>query len=683
MLSRLPIPLSVARTYWCWIALLVASGTLLVGRAQSTFYWDRNGSPSGAGTTTATLNGTWNTTTSNWNTDSGGSTSTENFTSGGNAVFSAGTSATGVSYTITVSGTQNANSINVEEGTVTFSGGTINLVGPSFTVGSGLTTTVNSVVSGTAGLTKAGAGTLLLAGTNTYSGGTTLSAGTLALGNNSALGSGALTIADGTTLTASGGSRAIANNVNVAGDFTVGGSQALTFNGTIDLGGANRTITVNNTAVTTFAGSVTEPYYSGFEKAGTGQLVLSGSNSFSAPVTVSAGTLTLAHSDALGGTGTWNNVVASGATLAVQNNISVDEGSFNIQGSGTSGSGAIRNVSGTNSLGGAINLQGDTTITAAAGSLNFTGSLAANYNLTTSGAGTLNFSGAGYGSGNITQNGNGSGGGTLLFSGATSTSLSGTLAINDGTVALAKTGGATAIASSAINIGNGAGAAGSAVLRLDGSNQIADYAGLITVASDGLFNVNGFTEKVNALTSTGTIGLGSGSLTVGVNSGNVSLGGSITGAGTLIKEGSGTLALLSSIVLSGELQLDAGTLALGGYNLTANTLHITGNSVIDFGGGNSTLNLTNFIIDAGVTLTVQNWTAAADYFYTQGWTGATFGASGSAPMNQVVFGGYGGNSTRWQSFDKQITPVPEPSTYGLLMLLGASGFFAWRRRRRA
>lgn len=290
----------------------------------------------------------------------------------------------------------------------------------------------------------------------------------------------------------------------------------------------------------------------------------------------------------------------------------------------------------------------------------------------------MTFSGGGYGGGDITKTGSG----TVTISGSTSTSWSGAMNINDGTVVLAKTAGASAGAPSALNIGDGSGAPNSAVVRLGNSNQIADYAGLITVKSDGQLNLNGFTEKVNTITSTGTIALGTGALTVGVNSGNSSLGGTITGTGTLIKEGSGTLALLSSIVLSGELQLDAGTLALSGYNLTANTLHITGNSVIDFAGGNSTLNLTNFIIDAGVTLTVQNWTAAADYFYTQGWTGASFGTSGSAPMNQVVFSGYTGDSTRWQSFDKQITPVPEPSTYGVLMLLGVSGFAAWRRKHR-
>ena len=135
-------------------------------------------------------------------------------------------------------------------------------------------------------------------------------------------------------------------------------------------------------------------------------------------------------------------------------------------------------------------------------------------------------------------------------------------------------------------------------------------------------------------------------------------------------------------MLAGNLQLGGGTLLLSGYNLTVATLHITGNSTIDFAGGNSILSVTNFIIDAGVTLTVANWTSAVDYFYAANWSGASFNVSGSAPMNQVSFSGYNANQTHWDSSGlHQITPVPEPATYGALLLGALTLAFAWRRSR--
>lgn len=165
---------------------IIALVALPRAAAQTTFYWDRNGSSSGAGNTDATLSGIWDTTTTaNWNTNSGGITAPETFTSGGNAVFSAGTSASGRTYTITVSGTQNTSRINVQEGTVTFSGGTainFNDATPDFIVASGLTTTVDTNITGSNGLNKLGAGTLIFASNDkSYTGTTAISAGVLQL----------------------------------------------------------------------------------------------------------------------------------------------------------------------------------------------------------------------------------------------------------------------------------------------------------------------------------------------------------------------------------------------------------------------------------------------------------------------------------------------------------------------
>lgn len=397
--------------------------------------------------------------------------------------------------------------------------------------------TISSVISGASRtLTKSGTGILQLSGANTFSGGTTLADGSLYLGNNSALGTGAFTI-NGGTVAAVTAARTISNSVTVGGNFAVGGSQNLTLSGAINLGGATRTITVDNSAATTFSGVVSS---GGITKAGPGTLTLAGS---------SANTFT------------------------------------------------------------------------------------------------------------------------------------GSLTVNAGTVALAKTAGTNAVAGP-ITIGDGIGAASSAAVRLDASNQIANSGGLVTINADGVLQLNNFTESIDTIAGTGLIDLStSGYLTVGVNSGSSTFGGTLAGTGTLEKAGSGTLTFTSNINFGGTLTLSGGTLALSGINLAAGTLLVTGNSIIDFGGA-STLDINLLTISDGVTLTIQNWAGAADFFYTQNWTGAALDTTGVAPMNQVTFTGFTADKTAWLSYDKQIAPVPEPSTYGALLLAAAGGWLGWRRWRR-
>jgi len=643
--------------------LLVGLFLLCVPRlAAQTLYWDTNGSTAGAGSAPSA---TWSTGTSSWTSNSAGTSgSIVNWTNGRDAVFSAGTDATG-SYTVTVSGTVGVSSVTVEEGSPTFTGGTINFSdsSPDFVVASGLTATVGSVISGSNGVTKSGDGLLVFNGsTKTYTGTTTITAGTLRLDSSNVIAStSALNVGAGGTF-----------ELNWSVNQTLG---SLAGSGSVNIRG--NTLTVGDSTSTTFSGVLSDSgSYGTLVKQGSGTLTLSGANTYTGPTTINAGALVVANSSALG-TSTYGNTVASGAALQFQGNVTLTEGEFSVAGTGVGGTGALRNISGNNTLAAAVDLAGDTTVTSTAGSLTVSGqvNVGSSSTLTVAGAGNTEFSGAITNSSNITQSGTG----TLTFSGSSANSFSGALTINSGTVVFNKTAGTDAFTGSALTVGDGVGAASSAVLRLGASNQIADYAGTLTVKSDGLFDLNNNSEAVNIIAGTGQIALGSsGSLTVGVNSGSSSFGGTITGTGTLIKAGSGTLALQSALVLSGELQLNGGTLALGGYNLTVATLHITGNSTIDFAGGSSTLNATNFIIDAGVTLTIANWTAAADYFYAQNWSGATAGVRGAAPMNQVTFSGFTAAQTQWQSFDHQVTPVPEPSAYGALLLAGT----VWLVRRR-
>ena len=677
MLSRLTsiqraFPLRLARLEFspttrrlgAWL-LLVVLGLPSV-YAQTTLYWDTNGATAGAGTSPSA---TWSTSGSdkNWSASSAGTSGTAKWTNGRIAVFSAGADATG-NYTVTVSGTVSTAGITVEEGSPTFSGGIVTLSGttPQVSVNAGSTLTFNSQLAGTAGFTKTGTGTMVLGSTaNAYTGATTVNAGTLLLGaSNVITDTSALVIASGATV-----------------DFGWGHSEtiaSLAGAGTLDIKGGP--FTVGDATNTTFSGVLTDSDgYGTVVKQGTGTLTLSGANTYTGVTTINAGALNLQNSSALGAS-TYGNTVASGAALQLQNNITVTEGSFAIAGSGVGSTGVIRNISGNNTLNTALTLNASSTLGSDAGTLGLTGdlSLGSGQTLTATGAGNIDLSGALNGSGNLTQ----AGPGTLTLSGTTANSFSGATAINDGTLQLNKTAGTIALAGGTVTIGDGAGAANSASLTLLASNQIADYGGLITINSDGRLNLNGQQETINTVAGTGSIAFGSGGyLGVGSNSGSSTFGGSLTGTGVLEKLGSGSLTFTSSFNFSGELRLTGGTVILAGISATVTTLHITGNTVLDFGNSTaSTLNATTLLIDAGVTLTITNWINTTDYFYAQNWTSATLGATGNTPMNQITFSGFSNNSTQWQSYDHAVTPVPEPAAYGAILAGLGLAAACWRRR---
>lgn len=654
-----------------WLTPLVLLLSAAPIRAQTSLYWDINGSSAGNGTSTPSA--TWSNLSAdkNWSINSLGTVSTSTWTSGSTAIFSAGTDATG-SYTVTVSGTQTAAGITIEEGTPTFSGGTIAFTGssPTINIASGSTGTFDSLISSTTGFTKTGSGTMILGNAaNAFTGTTAVNGGTLKLSV-----SGGLSANSALSIGSSG-----------AVDFDWGHSvtiASLAGAGSLDI--KNGTLTVGNSGNTTFSGILSDSGgYGGVVKQGSGTLSLSGTNTFTGQLNITAGAVNLSNSSALGAS-TYGNTVGSGAAVQLQNNITVNEGSFNLNGSGIGSTGAMRNISGDNTFTGAVILQSNATVGADAGTLNLTGdvNLGSSQTLSITGAGNVAFSGAVYGSASgLTLGGTG----TTTFSGNTSNSFGGTLNIKSGTLQLNKTGGATATNGGAINVGDGTGAANSANLTLLASNQLPDSSLLLTINSDGRFNLNNQSETINTIGGTGAINLGtSGKLSIGVNGGSSTFGGSITGAGTLEKLGGGTLTFNSSINFTGTLLLAGGTLALNGYNLTVGTLHITGNSILDFGNSAaSTLNASSFIIDAGVTLTINNWVNTVDFFYTQSWGGVTPNTSGSAPMNQVTFNGFNASNTNWQSYDKQITPlsaVPEPATYGALFIAFAGFVTVWRRR---
>ncbi len=538
------------------------------------------------------------------------------------------------------------------------------------TIGYGGTTTVNAGV-----LNIQHSGALGQAGASDVLKGTTVATGAaLQLQGGIAVGTEALSLS-GTGVSSDGALRNISGDNSWAGAISLAGASRINSDsGTLTVSGSitatNQDLTVGGVGHTTLNGSIGTGSGT-LTKDGSGTLTLSGNSTYGGTTTVSTGIVNIRHDSALGSTSV-GTTVASGATLQLQNNITVGTEALALTGTGVGSAGALQNVSGANTYGGAITVgAGGTRINSDSGTLTLTGNITLGANtLTVGGAGNTTQSAVISGTGGLTKDGAG-----ILTLGGAST-YSGATTISAGT------------------------------LRLNASERINNLSA-VSVTGGATFDVNGNTETIGSLAGAGSVTLGSGTLTTGGNDANTTFSGTLTGTGasSLTKAGLGTMTIGSNLGFSGDLNLiagtlqfdvtnaftgtttiSAGTLRLSSSTLTLSTLNITGNTTIDFAGTASTLSVTTLNISNGVVVTIQNWQNAVDFFYAQDWTGAVFDTTGSTPMNQVVFNGFVGNNTKWQSYDRQITPVPEPSTYGAILMgvgLTVFGLRRWRQRRGA
>jgi len=119
-------------------------------------------------------------------------------------------------------------------------------------------------------------------------------------------------------------------------------------------------------------------------------------------------------------------------------------------------------------------------------------------------------------------------------------------------------------------------------------------------------------------------------------------------------------------------------------------LHILDRGMIDFIGNNKAapnilyLDQLTFS-DTNARLTIRNWNGQADYLLVRKiWGDANI----SAILNRIYFEGYG--PARWEPHSLQgygdhwqITPFPEPATYGAILGAIGLGLWGWKKRRRA
>ena len=395
-------------------------------------------------------------------------------------------------------------------------------------------------------LRKAGTGNLTLSGANTYTGGTRINEGTVTLGNAAGLGAAAgwLQMTGGTlnlgtySITVGnliGSPTARINPGTTAGTYTLTSSFTT---GTAEFAG---TLANNGSGILAL------------QKNGNlgGDLILSGTNTFTGGVTINGGSITITNSSALG-TGTKTVTMTAGTAGEPVLRLNGTAGpivlpsTISFTTSSQSAQRGIVNLAGTNEVQGNFSLTsggGNTNFEVVGGSLTLSGTLSA---IATGRYVQLAGVGNGLVSG-VIQDGSATNTLGLIKQGAGTWTLSNA---NPFTVGTTISGGTLRLANQL--------ALQNTVVTLSGGGVAFDES----VATDaftfgGLAGAGGLVLANNAATPEPI------ALTLGNNNATSSHSGAISGAGSLTKVGNGILTLSGANTYSGGTTVSAGILTLG------------------------------------------------------------------------------------------------------------------------
>ena len=437
----------------------------------------------------------------------------------------------------------------------------------------------------------------------------------------------------------------LGSNQTIVGGLNFGSATTSgnwTFSGSDLSMSANSTFTVNAGSTAAIGNVITGAF--SLTKAGTGNLTLTGANTYAGRTTVSAGTLTLASGASLGAA---LLTVSVGATMAIN------------------GSSTVSNLAG----GGNISIGSGATLTldqVAVSYSTFSGQLSGSGALVKSNVGGETvFSGdnSGY-TGAITMNA----GSAFRLQNATNSLGSGDLTINGSVIIGA---GSISVGILAVPFMN------NKVIVTAGTATLGYNSGILTLAKDvtlgGASNIifgSGTVVLGGNLTNTGTgkwsvnsgvtLQVGNGGTTGAVEGGhafnlatgnlafnrsdNVTYSGVMSGSGSLTQSGAGNLTLTGANTYTGRTTVSAGTLTLAsGASLGAGLLTVGAGATMVINGSSTVSNLSgagNISIESGATLNLNQ--AAVSY--------STFSGqlSGSGALVKSNIGGetafYGDNS---------------------------------------
>jgi fibronectin-binding autotransporter adhesin len=533
--------------------------------------------------------------------------------------------------------------------------------------------TFSGTISGSGTVTKQNSGTLTFNSAQGYGGGTNVTGGTLALtgsGTAGVSGSG-ITVDSGAALDVQ---NTLPNAVTLSGGTLETSTGSGVVNGAVMLNGSG-TFTTGGSAVLTVTGIVNgSTPVSALTVNGPGTVVLTGVNTYGGGTTLASGSTLSGNTDSLVGDFTNNGtLVFNQASNGTYGGAISGAGQVVKQNTGTLTFSAAQSYSGstavvggvlqgdTNSLHGNITLSGTTGLVfdqASAGTFN--GAVGGTGAVTKQNAGTLTFSTAQLYTGGTTVSG-----GTLDLSGSgTAGASSGAVAVGSGAAldvrntlsnAVTLTGGTletttgNGVVNGAVTLnGNGTLTTGiSSTLTVNGAITDGTPAGALTINGTGLVTLAGVNSYSGGTTlAGGTLQGNTNSLQGSIansaslifdQASNGTFSGTISGAGMVTKQNSGTLTFNSAQSYGGGTNVTGGTLALTGSGTAgASTSAIT----VDSGAALDVQNtLPNAVTLSGGTLETTTGNGVANGAVTLNGSGTfTTGSSAVLTVNGIVGG---------------------------------------------
>jgi autotransporter-associated beta strand protein len=490
-------------------------------------------------------------------------------------------------------------------------------------VDDGQALTIGSNISGTGTLNFSGntgplGSTLTLSGTgDTYSGGTIVN-GTLAITTNTALGTGGVTLLNNSNLTVNPAPQSLTNNITIpagdTGNLSFVNAASTSYSGIVT-GNATSVLNLNVTSNPLSPNGNATTQFGNFDGNINITLVGNGSVRLFAVTNFANATINLESNTGGAFYTRTSNTVSIGALTGVAgsilNSASTDSGTTIWQiGSLNTNDEFDGNIFQTDN--------GNTSIE----SLNKVGTGILTLTGTNLYSGNTTFTGGEIDFANITNIGNGTlsfNGGALQWATSTNTDISnrpvyfntggGNFDTNGNTITLAGTigdngpGGFTVSGGGELELGgagvyNGSTTISSGTLEMLVGNAIAPNS-TVNISNAGELEVNGQAGVIGGLNGTGTVDLGSGSLTMGQNNASTTYSGTIMGEsdGGITKTGTGQLTLGGTLSYSGPTMISGGnlvldsnlpnssvTVAAGGILVSGPSLVIT-NNVTLLGGG--------------------------------------------------------------------------------------------------